>query len=1216
MFEKSLTDLIRGIRANKKNEQKYITVCLQEIRTEVKANDIDIKAMAVAKLTYLQMLGYDMSWASFHIVEVMSSPRFLCKRTGYLAATQSFQQDTDVLMLTTNLIKKDLASPSPLDISIALNGLSHIVTSDLARDLSQDLVAMLNHSRPYIRKKVVLVLYKVFLKFPEALRLSFPRIREKLEDPDPSVVSAVVGVICELARKNPKNYLALAPQLFKLLTTSSNNWMLIKIIKLFASLTPLEPRLIKKLLPPLTSLIQTTPAMSLLYECIYTVITGGFLEAAGESSHALASTCAKKLRTFLEDPDQNLKYVGLLAMGKLLATHPKLVAEQKDIILECIDDEDISIRLRALDLVVGMVNRKNTMDIVKRLVAHLVPKEPANAASAMHEPASILDPVYRTDIVHRIVFICSQNQYHNITNFEWYISILVGMTHTAGVNVGELLTNQLMDVAVRVKSVREYAVGQMFRLLSDREFLETCKKRDANIDVLTAAAWICGEYCNFLEDVPSTLEWLLTPLGPKFPAKVQAVYIQNIMKIYAYWVGELLHQWNPELQGEFIKVTQVMSDKIDMYTRSTDLEVQERACNVKAIFRLVLDTVQGFVMDHPGHAPAMLDGLTSLFFVYELNPVAPKAQAKVPIPEGLDLDAWINSPLPDLIDDDGDDHDDASSLSAASDHAFVASSSAKKGKKKKSKKHAKRRDSENDEEREKRRAARMEALRNDPYYIMNDKSNGKKKASDALLEEEVDAIPIVQLSIDDLGGAKPAKHHKSRGASKKTRRAASPPPAPPVYAEEEMPENAANSDNDQSDNGDAAVDAAKPASSSDASASKAAAKSKTAKKQQQQAYVKKESRDIFANDDQSGLNDVDLSTPLGEEERFPQIQAYLAPEELRRREEARVRQERKEMRKKAKSSTATSSTGPATDEKKEKKAKKASSGKKKKKSSKKTDALTAADTEITPAESPAAHIVEQVRAELEKEWQQPLTLFEDACVQVTYRLSLVQDTVIAADVPPRVQVDLTLRNLQDALLPKVHLDFAEAFDITLVDTPNDAIAAVTEWFELNAGETVQCQGIFDVSGAIGGARCLRGEICYNEDQEDQDKETKQQRHGFELPLPLNLFILRGVTMDPAQFGELLAEQGHAFEHHEQIKLTVPVTSESAVLLDVSHRAGLHIVEVIPGAASVYAQTVHGDQAVGLMKYLVDDEQDATIVTLDLKATSQALLQDLGNQLTI
>jgi hypothetical protein len=54
----------------------------------------------------LDMMGYDMSWASFHVVEVMSSPRIHLKSVGYLAATQSFGPETDVLMLTTNLLKK------------------------------------------------------------------------------------------------------------------------------------------------------------------------------------------------------------------------------------------------------------------------------------------------------------------------------------------------------------------------------------------------------------------------------------------------------------------------------------------------------------------------------------------------------------------------------------------------------------------------------------------------------------------------------------------------------------------------------------------------------------------------------------------------------------------------------------------------------------------------------------------------------------------------------------------------------------------------------------------------------------------------------------------------------------------------------------------------------------------------------------------------------
>ncbi|CAG8824659.1 25549_t:CDS:2, partial [Dentiscutata erythropus] len=102
------------------------------------------------------------------------------------------------------------------------------------------------------------------------------------------VICAVVNVICELARKNPKNYLSLAPQLFKLLNASTNNWMLIKIIKLFGALTPLEPRLAKKLLPPITHQIQTTAAMSLLYECIHTVIIGGMLNSSGNSDSLAA----------------------------------------------------------------------------------------------------------------------------------------------------------------------------------------------------------------------------------------------------------------------------------------------------------------------------------------------------------------------------------------------------------------------------------------------------------------------------------------------------------------------------------------------------------------------------------------------------------------------------------------------------------------------------------------------------------------------------------------------------------------------------------------------------------------------------------------------------------------------------------------------------------------------------------------------------------------
>lgn len=299
------------------------------------------------------MLGYDMEWAAFHVVEVMADSNFQNKRIGYLAAAQCFTPNTDVIALTTNLFKKEMNSNNQFETGMALNCLSNVCTPDLARDLVSDVIALLGSSRAYIRKKSVLVMFKIFLQFPDALRPSFPRLKEKLEDADPSVVAASVNTICELARKNPGNYLAMAPTFFKLLTTIQNNWTLIKIVKLFGALTPLEPRLAKKLVDPLTNIINTTPAKSLLYECLNTVAYGMAKQTG------ILKLSLDKLKMFVEDRDQNLRYLGLVGLHNVMKHNAKLVADMRDTVVDCLNGEDITIRYRALELVVGMVNKKN-----------------------------------------------------------------------------------------------------------------------------------------------------------------------------------------------------------------------------------------------------------------------------------------------------------------------------------------------------------------------------------------------------------------------------------------------------------------------------------------------------------------------------------------------------------------------------------------------------------------------------------------------------------------------------------------------------------------------------------------------------------------------------------------------------------------------------------------------------------------------------------------
>src|SRR4051794_438297 len=89
-----------------------------------------------------------------------------------------------------------------------------------------------------------------------------------------------------------------------------------------------------------------------------------------------------------------VKYVALLAFEKIVRSHPNLVSQQQDVILECIDDPDISIRMRALDLVVGMVNADNLTAIVGRLMRQL-----RNAPIASPANDSSNDRVRMTEIV-------------------------------------------------------------------------------------------------------------------------------------------------------------------------------------------------------------------------------------------------------------------------------------------------------------------------------------------------------------------------------------------------------------------------------------------------------------------------------------------------------------------------------------------------------------------------------------------------------------------------------------------------------------------------------------------------------------------------------------------------------------------------------------------------------------------------------------------------
>ncbi|XP_076653466.1 adaptor-related protein complex 3, delta 1 subunit-like garnet [Halictus rubicundus] len=1140
MFDKNLTDLVRGIRNNKENEAKYIAQCIEEIKQELRQDNVAVKANAVAKLTYLQMLGYDISWAGFNIIEVMSSAKFTYKRIGYLAASQSFHADTELLMLTTNMIRKDLNSQNQYDAGLALSGLSCFISSDLARDLVNDIMTLLTSTKPYLRKKAVLMMYKVFLRFPEALRPAFPRLKEKLEDPDSGVQSAAVNVVCELARKNPKNYLSLAPVFFKLMTTSTNNWMLIKIIKLFGALTPLEPRLGKKLIEPLTNLIHSTSAMSLLYECINTVIAVLISISSGMPNHSDSILlCVQKLRILIEDSDQNLKYLGLLAMSKILKTHPKSVQAHKDLIMQCLDDKDESIRLRALDLLYGMVSKKNLMEIVRKLMVHMDKAE---------------GTAYRDELLSKIIQICSQNNYQFVTYFEWYISVLVELTRMEGTKHGPLVATQLLDVAIRVQAIRKYAVQQC-ALLLENSYLLTGQPRATMSEVLYAAAWICGEFSSELEDPLATLQSMLRSQASSLPGHIQAVYVHNILKLATATLCRAEKEEDTETMVQIYE----LKDKIAAFVCSGDLEVQERSSSAMVMLECLKES--------PGLAQELMDA-----FEGELNPVAPKAQRKVPIPEDLDLDSWINDPPSESSDSEDLDMNDIFIKTEKTSDSYS------------------RRDfnEPSAEELQKRREARKLEQQNNPHYLKGSFKNSTSYHNSSNIYEEFDNIPVAELDIPvalKVNNHKRYKvHGKKKKKSKKSKKSASEDEQDdyPVQVVNtgvgELPPGAEVSDSDDYDL-------------------------------------------VDANDPHRALN-IDLDMPLREDERLPVLEHRIIENNMKQEGDVDVKEKKKEKghkksKKKVKmvkevkvkeqlvmtdmwlendfssekipspiTNEYTEVFGEKDAEQKNTKRKKSKSQEKHKKSedsskhrkskktkSKKEKKLSNYDN-ITGISTPSKEILPDLRFNNEENTAlvQPLSLYEllakDEALTMMYDVKQIphETTKLIASIlitnnSPKVMKDLVF-NVPDTSSLKVIRNNKDKFGIFVPFELPPQASEETE-FTISIKDVTFAQNL---SGTLTYVLESEAKVCHTVD--------------FVMHLMCSKFMVGHLS-----HRDILTELLKSDQLKHQIKTQVSLFQDFGMILSlIRSRCNLTLVEQIENTASLYGHSLKGHHVCLLLKY--------------------------------
>ena len=162
-----------------------------------------------------------------------------------------------------------------------------------------------------------------------------------------------------------------------------------------------------------------------------------------------------------------------MGLVNLMKSHPRVVVEHRDIVLLCLHDADFTIRTRALELLAGIVSRKSLIEIVKHLLQHVA--------------TNVGD--YRDQVIGTILHVCCKDKYALINDFPWFVSVLTKLLTVEGSKQVSAVATQLIEVCLRVKDIRDFAVHSVLPFLLDLDIVFS-RPRESSENVLLLACCV------------------------------------------------------------------------------------------------------------------------------------------------------------------------------------------------------------------------------------------------------------------------------------------------------------------------------------------------------------------------------------------------------------------------------------------------------------------------------------------------------------------------------------------------------------------------------------------------------------------------------------------------------------------------------------------------------------------------------------------------------
>ncbi|PON59284.1 Adaptor protein complex AP-1, gamma subunit [Parasponia andersonii] len=625
--------MIRAIRACKTAAEERAVVRKEcaAIRASINENDQDYRHRNLAKLMFIQMLGYPTHFGQMECLKLIASAGFPEKRIGYLGLMLLLDERQEVLI--------DLNHSNQYIVGLALCALGNICSAEMARDLAPEVERLMQFRDPNIRKKAALCSIRIIKKVPDLAENFINPAASLLKEKHHGVLITGIQLCTDLCKVSLEALEFLRKKctegLVKTLKDVVNSpyapeydiagitdpFLHIRLLRLLRLLGQGDADASDCMNDILAQVATKTESNknagnAILYECVETIMSI-------EDNGGLRVLAINILGRFLSNRDNNIRYVALNMLMRAMTVDAQAVQRHRATILECVKDSDASIRKRALELVFLLVNESNVKPLTKELIDYL----------------EASDQEFKGDLTAKICSIVAKFSLEKI----WYIDQMLKVLTEAGNFVKDEVWHALIVVISNASDLHGYTVRALYRAF------QTSSEQESLVRV---AVWCIGEYGEMLVNNIGMLD-IEDPITVTESDAVDVAetaikrHASDLTTKAMALIGLL------KLSSRFPSCSQRIKDIIAQYKGSLVLELQQRSIEFNSVITKHQNIRSALVERMP-----VLDEAT--FMVRRVPIPASASPSIVNLPNGVSKASA--APLVDLLDLSSDDAPAPSSM--------------------------------------------------------------------------------------------------------------------------------------------------------------------------------------------------------------------------------------------------------------------------------------------------------------------------------------------------------------------------------------------------------------------------------------------------------------------------------------------------------------------------------------------------------------------------